>query len=395
MNTTTETRVPGPETMTETDMRIAGLEQAIARLNIPEPARDSQGNAIQIHGHTATKDFGEVVGAIAAVMAEIQPVEKGGKNTFHDYKYARMQDILQALTPLMGKHGIVVFQYEARRDMFDDGKVMAIGYNFIVAHKSGQTWITPVPQTGMSPCRTSKGTFDDKSFAKCHTSARKYFLLSLFQIPTEDEADPDNEQAARTNAPVPSPDGHLQPHKIAPQKRDTFDAWAGRYVAAIRTAKTDAELVAWDKLNDESLAMMSNAENGAPIYADIMKEFETLRARFRREPEAKTDPISTGISDEERAASAANLAQLRNQGIVPPAATDQPAPVVRPEGCPNPERDPDAFVIWGQRYMERMDNLAELDLAWENVIAPAANGLFKPDWDSLQAFYDTQQKRVG
>ena len=56
---------------------------------------------------------------------------------------------------------------------------------------SGETWPQPLRQTGVSTCRNSKGGWDDKSLNKCHTAARKYFLLSLFQIPTGEEADAD------------------------------------------------------------------------------------------------------------------------------------------------------------------------------------------------------------
>ena len=52
-------------------------------------------------------------------------------------------------------------------------------------------------QTGVSTCRNSKGGWDDKSLNKCHTAARKYFLLSLFQIPTGEEDDADKGEKAR------------------------------------------------------------------------------------------------------------------------------------------------------------------------------------------------------
>src|SRR5579859_1380635 len=208
--------------------------------DVPSPtaemAREAQAQgALAIQPHVAplpTTGFGKVVGAIAAVMADIKAVEKGGTNSFHNYRYARMQDILQMLTPVMGKHGLAIFQHEIRHEMFDDGKAIAIHYAFTIAHQSGEVWPERPVQTGMSPCRTSNGKFDDKAFAKAHTSARKYFLLSLFQIPTEDENDPDNEKRqTRSVGPVPSPDGHVAPHLVEPMKRDTFDAWADRYLA--------------------------------------------------------------------------------------------------------------------------------------------------------------------
>jgi hypothetical protein len=139
----------------------------------------------------AVPSGGGLVAAIAAVMTEVHTVAKRGENTFHHYRYATMDDILKEITPLLGQHGIVIFQSETGRAMFDDDNVIAIEYAFTVAHASGEICPHVIKQTGVSACRNSKGGWDDKSLNKCHTAARKYFLLALFQIPTGEEADAD------------------------------------------------------------------------------------------------------------------------------------------------------------------------------------------------------------
>lgn len=132
-----------------------------------------------------------LVAAIAAVMTEVHSVAKDGVNQFHGYRYATMGNLLREITPLLGRHGLVIFQTETGRAMFDGENIIAVEYAFTVAHSSGERWPEPLKQTGVSRCRDSKGGWDDKSLAKCHTAARKYFLLSLFQIPTGEEADAD------------------------------------------------------------------------------------------------------------------------------------------------------------------------------------------------------------
>src|SRR5258706_395481 len=147
---------------------------------------------------------GGLVAAIAAVMNEVHVVAKRGENEFHRYRYAIMGDILKEITPLLGRHGIVIFQSETGRAMFDEDNVIAIEYAFTVAHASGEIWPHAIKQTGVSTCRNSKGGWDDKSLNKCHTAARKYFLLALFQIPTGDEED-DADQGDCRPAPVQVP----------------------------------------------------------------------------------------------------------------------------------------------------------------------------------------------
>jgi hypothetical protein len=140
--------------------------------------------------------------AIAAITADIGIVPKLGVNAFHRYRYAQMQDVLQKLTPLMAKHGLIVVQTEVGRTMFDDDRAVAVEYEFTIAHSSGEMWPDRPKQTGLCRCRDSKGGFDDKAINKCHTAARKYFLLALFQIATGDEDDAD---AGHTEGPPARP----------------------------------------------------------------------------------------------------------------------------------------------------------------------------------------------
>lgn len=132
--------------------------------------------------------------ALAEIMGEIGGVGKHGKNTFHNYKYVRIEDILAKVTPLLASHGIVIIQSETGRALFDNDNVISVSYAFTIAHKSGDVWPDRPVHTGMSTARNSKGGFDDKSINKCHTAARKYFLKALFQITDEETPDPDNQE---------------------------------------------------------------------------------------------------------------------------------------------------------------------------------------------------------
>src|SRR5258708_3566502 len=117
---------------------------------------------------------GGLVAAIAAVMNDVHTVAKCGVNEFHRYRYATMGDILQEITPLLGKHGLVIFQSETGRAMFDEDNVIAIEYAFTVAHASGEIWPHAIKQTGVSTCRNSKGGWDDKSLNKSHPPTPNY-----------------------------------------------------------------------------------------------------------------------------------------------------------------------------------------------------------------------------
>lgn len=170
-------------------------------------------------------------------------------------------------------------------------------------------------------------------------------------------------------APTKSADAprHQRPKLLPPQPKDTFDKWAKRYIEALEGAQTTDELAKWDQLNDEPLAKVNE---GAPtIYKIVADKFTEIRARLMR------GSISTGPIDS------------------PPAAPSEQ--FQRPEGCPDAERDPDGFVIWAQKRMDAINYAEELTIVWENEITPASDGLFKPDCDSLQEYYEKRLEKLG
>jgi hypothetical protein len=152
----------------------------------------------------------EIAEAIAKVMGGDLYVQKRGTNTFQNYKYATVGDLLDKLQPLMAEAGLVIFQDEVDSNLVENGSIMIIRYQFTLAHTSGAVWPEKPVHRGMSAFRTSKGGLDDKAANKCHTAARKYFLLGLFQVPTgEDYREPlhdgDADKQGEVQQPPPRP----------------------------------------------------------------------------------------------------------------------------------------------------------------------------------------------
>ena len=187
--------------------KIKEIEEAKAEI-IPAgtPTDNLPAIADPQHGMPRT-GISKIAAAISSVMGEIGIIAKDGVNQFHRYRYAQMQDILQQLTPLLAKHGLMIVQTEVGRAMFDDDRAVSVQYRFTIAHSSGEIWPEHPLQTGLSRCRDSKGGFDDKALNKCHTAARKYFLLALFQIPTgdADDADSGSNDGSERRPPRPAP----------------------------------------------------------------------------------------------------------------------------------------------------------------------------------------------
>ena len=234
---------------------------------------------------------GNMAGAIAAVMCKVGTIKKGGFNAYHKYHYARMEDLLEVLTPLMGENGLAYTQDEIEIKNIEGNRV-AVNYEFVMMHKSGET--TRVRQSGMAIARDSKGNWDDKSIAKCHTNARKQYLLGQFNVPSGDFEDSDKDDAnqRQEQRPVPgpkqaepkstsreaAPSEASGPHRIALGPGAGADQWAGAYIKAIGSAKSEAEIKEWDAANDSILQSLSEKYAGVydQIDAAVQRRFQDL-----------------------------------------------------------------------------------------------------------------------
>jgi len=300
---------------------------------------------------------GNLAKGIAGVMSECGTIQKTGYNKFHNYHYATLQDLLFAITPLMGKHGVVVVQNEVERSLAEN-RIM-VTYEFSIFHTSGEMWPERPRFTGMSIGRNSKGEYDDKAINKCHSAARKYFLLSLFQVPSGDFDDADDgppQQAAVREQPkakqrpstVPGPGpaalpqqpmkDERTPHKIVLAPGSGADKWASKYLSAIEAAESTQEITEWDGLNDGTLQMLSDK------FPDV---YEKVRA----------------------------AAERRMEQLTP---TTEIAP-----GMPDPAKDAQEAMNWIAQGLLDADTYEKAEMFWNGFVGPREKEFDPLDWDLL------------
>lgn len=203
----------------------------------------------------------EIVEAVIAMMVKVGYVQKKGENTFQNYKYASIEGVLEKVQPALTETGLVIVQNEIASDIVGEGNLMLASYEFTLSHKSGVTW-GPIRHSAMSAVRNSKGGYDDKALNKCHTAARKYFILGLFQIPTGLAADPDEDDGDRPAAPPQRAPSPPLPRTAAPQSKTAAspaEEWAGKQTTVIRALSSVQALKDWEKKNDPTLARLKSA----------------------------------------------------------------------------------------------------------------------------------------
>ena len=152
----------------------------------------------------------KIYGAICGIMAEIGAIGKDKRNAQQGFNYRGVDDVMNALQPLLCKHNVfvvprVVQQTREERQTKNGGNliysVCSIEYTFYADDGSSVTAV--VVGEGMDS--------GDKSCNKAMAVAFKYACFQVFCIPTEEMRDPDGEShetrpkaAERQSAPMPA-----------------------------------------------------------------------------------------------------------------------------------------------------------------------------------------------
>ena len=197
----------------------------------------------------------EIAEAVIAMMVKVGYVQKTGTNDFHKYKYAKIETLLEKAQPALTDVGLVIAQDELSHAVIAEGNLMEANYAFTLHHKSGVSW-GPIKHTGLASVRNSKGGYDDKALNKCHTAARKYFILALLQVPTGEHADTDEEED-KPELPKTAPQ-----RTAAPQSKTAAtpaEEWAGKQTIMIRALSGSNAIDEWIKKNEAHLDRLAKS----------------------------------------------------------------------------------------------------------------------------------------
>jgi hypothetical protein len=304
----------------------------------------------------------KIAAAIAAIQAEIGIVDKGGQvgepGRGFNFKYARIEDVLTALTPLMGKNGLAVIQDEIEITQIEKTGV-AVKYEFTVIHESGE--VQPaIRRTGMSNARDGRGQWDDKALNKCGTQARKYFLIGLFQIPIAEIDDNDRPPKPKRETVPARPqkqDARIAPHKIVMGAGKGPDAWLERFIAMLGQAETVQEVHDWDKRNNDAI---NSLKEGFDEHYNRLVDAINLRLK-----QFKTDSAAV--------AAAENIASY----------------------MPDPAKDAIAATNWVAQQLNDCQTPEALEAFWAQVIEPVQSRFAPPDYEVLLIELRRAETKLG
>lgn len=156
--------------------------------------------------HQTSEQIDALAEALAAAQAEIENVEKDGKNPHFKSRYATLSAVLDEVRPKFSKHGIAIVQ------MAVNGAESNIGVITRLVHKSGQ-WI----ESGLYVMPTK---FDAQGAGSVISYLRRYALMAMAGVGQDDD---DGEAAVRQPEPRRAYTGPAEtPARAFPGDDDPF-----------------------------------------------------------------------------------------------------------------------------------------------------------------------------
>lgn len=193
-----------------------------------------------------------IYGRLAQINGYIGVIKKRGYNDFHKYPYAKEEDLVEEIRPMLSEYGIYIeqslagknddpdFVTHARLPQFKSRDNVTIDSLSVITKKFRFVWWNPegLPND-VGKLETTEWVYfmgygddtGDKGYNKAETSAVKYFLMKTFMVATGNDPEGDksvDERAARREAgPVevrrtqgrPAQPGGRQQQTSSPQTR--------------------------------------------------------------------------------------------------------------------------------------------------------------------------------
>lgn len=186
-------------------------------------------------------ETGKIYGALANIMAEVNPIAKGRRNTQQNFAYRGIDDIMNELQPLLAKHRVVSVPevLEHVREDRTSSKGNALIYSickmkYTFYADDGSNVAAIVVGEGMDS--------GDKATNKSMAVAMKYAMLQVLCIPTEDAKDPDADAHSVQPRNKPAPVASQKQTQAATDDKPRRDAISRSENLAVTKGYT-AELV--------------------------------------------------------------------------------------------------------------------------------------------------------
>jgi len=197
----------------------------------------------------------EIAGAVVAVMASIEQLEKTGTNTFQKYKFAGIDDFLEMMRPKLAAAGLFILIDELECQVLDSKQVF-YRFGFMFVHSSGNTYNAGTRTVTV----TNSGA---QTAGSSQSYALKQFMRATFNISTGDADEDVSDQKPMKQRPTKTPPPKQAPKDLSPEEK--IKAFLGRPNLALKMMDDKTE---WVKKIIDAFNACESGEVAAKLWTD-------------------------------------------------------------------------------------------------------------------------------
>ena len=247
----------------------------IHKVILPEAAQVIEATPIALPSRPTMPP--EIAAAVCVVMGQITTLSKDERNKFQNYDYVSVDQFYALVGPLMAEAGIFTMLYEKSMDVGErkttsdrgDTKAsvwLSACYDVWIYHKSGAAF-GPVERSITVPASGAQ------SYASAISFVEKYYLRSLFKIPT---GDGDEDGAPKRDLPA---NGRRNDRPNDTHRPAVDDATSSKTFYIGQAEREWAKVTSREGMtkwwNDHKDAMGDIFDgNSDPLYADLKAKYQ-------------------------------------------------------------------------------------------------------------------------
>ena len=232
---------------------------------------------------------------IAAVSADLckEGISKDRKNQQQGYNFRGIDDVYNALAPIMSKHGLVVLPRCLSRESIERQNrsggtlfyvVVECEFDFVSSHDKSHHIVKTYGEAMDS---------GDKATNKAMSAAYKYACMQAFCIPTEGDNDADStthDLASKTpprggvisapQQPAPEPKLEPKPQEVVKGTAEVVDFAMQIFTTFLPEAKSEKELNTFWKENIATVNQIKSADETK--YVELLGAFKKRKDEINK-----------------------------------------------------------------------------------------------------------------
>jgi hypothetical protein len=277
-----------------------------------------------------SEEYDSIYVLMGKILGELPAIGKNQRNEQQGFNFRGIDDVLDALNPIMGQYGVFCVPYRVVEVTPTSDRTTRAGSTMYATHLTMEYRFYGPRGDYVQAVGIGEGTDSlDKSAPKAMTGAYKYMLFETFAISTKEASDVDADRGGGQDTIATKP---LNDDELALIKRLNIlpPEWKDKVMARMANRYNEGEPF---EVNVRTMP------SGHPGYRILEEYLDAVEAKMATE--AQDADAEAGAVQGEPPARVADKPAPEPPAAATPPETDTPAPTPAAESEPEPEPEGD------------------------------------------------------